>query len=478
MTTDLSRRRLLGSTLGALALASVGAPLPAGDAPAAVAGGRTDPMAPRAPHFPAKAKRVIYLFMAGGPSQLDLFDHKPKLTELDGRPCPESLLKGERFAFIKGVPKLLGSPHAFAQAGQSGQWVSALLPHTAKIVDRLAIIRSLHTDQFNHGPAQIFMNSGHQIVGRPSMGAWVTYGLGSVSDSLPGFTVLLSGEVDPGAGNANWTSGFLPTTYQGVPLRAKGEPVLFVGDPDGVDAAARRRSLDLIGGLNRRHLAAEGDPEIASRSAAYEMALRMQGSVPGLTALEEEPAHIHALYGTTPGKPSFATNCLMARRLVERGARFVQLYHRGWDSHGDTQAKDLLTGLPRMCADTDQACAALITDLAQRGLLEDTLVVWGGEFGRTPMNEGRGGGKLLGRDHHPRAFTMWMAGGGIKPGLSYGETDDIGCTIAKDPLHVHDLHATMLHCLGFDHTRLTFRFQGRDYRLTDVHGEVAKGLLT
>ena len=470
-----SRRSLLQKSLlglGALALAPHLAQLGAAEP------GRSDPMTPKPAHFPAKAKRIIYLFMAGAPSQIDLFDYKPKLTELNDQPCPESLIAGERFAFIKGIPKLLGSPHTFKQHGKSGMWVSDLLPHTAKVVDNLAFIRSLHTDQFNHGPAQIFMNSGHQIVGRPSMGSWLTYGLGSISDSLPGFLVLLSGDIDPGAGNACWSSGFLPTSYQGVPLRTQGEPVLFVGNPDGVDAAARRRSLDTLRKLNEQHLANTGDPEIATRIAAYEMANRMQSSVPELTDLNSEPKHIHDMYGSIPGKPSFATNCLMARRLIERGSRVVQLYHRGWDHHGENKNKDIQSGLGKLCSETDQACAALITDLKQRGLLDDTLVVWGGEFGRTPMNEARNGSKFLGRDHHPRAFTMWMAGGGTKAGVIHGETDEIGYNVIKNPVHVHDLHATILHTMGIDHTKLTYRFQGRDYRLTDVHGHVVKAVLT
>jgi hypothetical protein len=467
---DLLRQGVAG--LGALALGPLLARLGATEPPA-----RSDPMAPKSPHFPAKAKRIIYLFMAGASSQLDLFDYKPKLNELSGQPCPESLIKGERFAFIKGVPKLLGSPHKFQQYGQSGMWVSDLLPRTAGVVDNLTFVRSLYTDHFNHGPAQIFMNSGHQIVGRPSLGSWLTYGLGSASDSLPGFVVLLSGGIDPGAGNACWTSGFLPTSYQGVPLRTQGEPVLFVANPDGVDGAARRRSLDLLRTLNSQHLAATGDPEIATRIAAYEMANRMQASVPELADIAAEPKHVHELYGSEPGKPSFALNCLMARRLIERGSRIVQLYHRGWDHHGENQKKDIQTGLGQLCRETDQACAALITDLKQRGLLEDTLVVWGGEFGRTPMNEGRDGSKFLGRDHHPRAFTMWMAGGGMKPGVIHGETDEVGYNVVKDRVHVHDLHATLLHLMGIDHTKLTYRFQGRDFRLTDVHGKVIQALL-
>jgi len=436
-----------------------------------------NPMAPKASHYAPKAKRIIYLFMAGAPSQVDLFDPKPKLQEFNGQDIPAELIKGQRFAFIKGTPKLLGSPHTFKQHGQCGAPVSNLYPHTAKIVDDIAFVKSMHTDQFNHGPAQIFMNTGNQIIGRPSMGSWLTYGLGSESSDLPGFVVLLSGEVDPGAGNACWSSGFLPTTYQGVAFRSQGDPVLYVSNPDGVSSETRRRSLDLIRGINQKHLAATGDPEVATRIASYEMAYRMQKSVPELADTAKEPEHIHKLYGTEPGKISFANNCLLARRLIERGCRFVQLYHRGWDHHGESQAKDLTTGLPKLCRETDQACAALVTDLKQRGLLDDTLVIWGGEFGRTPMNEGRDGSKVLGRDHHPRAYTMWMAGGGVKGGTTVGKTDELGYDIAEDPVHVHDLHATVLHLMGMDHEKLTFKFQGRDYRLTDVHGHVVKKLL-
>ncbi|HYG75414.1 MAG TPA: DUF1501 domain-containing protein [Planctomycetota bacterium] len=435
-----------------------------------------NPMAPKPSHYAPKAKRIIYLFMAGGPSQVDMFDPKPKLIEFNGQEIPQELIKGQRFAFIKGTPKLLGSPHKFKQYGQCGAPVSDLMPHTAQIVDDIAFIKTMHTDQFNHGPAQIFMNTGHQIIGRPSMGSWLTYGLGSESNDLPGFVVLLSGEIDPGAGNACWSSGFLPTTYQGVPFRSQGDPVLFVSNPEGVSAETRRRSLDLIRTINQKHLATTGDPEIATRIAAYEMAYRMQKSVPELAELANEPEHIHKLYGTEPGKVSFANNCLLARRLVERGCRFVQLYHRGWDHHGESPAKDLMTSLPRLCRETDQACAALVKDLKQRGLLEDTLVIWGGEFGRTPMNEERGGSKFLGRDHHPKAFTMWLAGGGVKGGVTVGKTDELGYNPAVDPVHVHDLHATVLHLMGLDHEKLTFKFQGRDYRLTDVHGHLVKKL--
>ena len=425
-----------------------------------------------------RAKRVIYLFMAGAPSQIDLFDHKPALQQHDGSAIPEAFLpKGERFAFIKGTPKLLGSPYRFARHGASGAEISELLPYTAKCADDIAIVRSLHTTQFNHAPGQIFMNTGTQVIGRPSLGAWLTYGLGSESRDLPGFIVLLSGENAPDGGKSCWGSGFLPTVHQGVEFRSKGDPVLFVSNPAGVDAAARRASLDLIRDLNGARRAEVGDPEIDTRIAAYEMAYRMQSSVPELTDIAREPAAIHELYGTQPGQVSFANNCLLARRLVERGVRFVQLYHRGWDTHGSGVGDDIVVKLPKLCQEVDRASYALLTDLKQRGLLEDTLVIWGGEFGRTPMNEARNGSKLLGRDHHPRAFTMWMAGAGVKKGMTLGRTDDLGYNVVEDPVDVHDLHATILHLLGIDHLKLTYRFQGRDFRLTDVSGKVIRKLL-
>jgi hypothetical protein len=443
----------------------------------AQAGDAVNPLAVKPPHFAPKAKNIIYLFMAGAPSQLDLFDSKPKLIELNGQKIPEDIIKGERFAFIKGVPKLLGSPHAFAKYGKSGQEISALLPHLHDVADDIAIIRSMHTTQFNHAPAQIMMNTGHQIIGRPSMGSWLTYGIGSESKDLPGFVVLLSGENNPDGGRSCWSSGFLPTVYQGVEFRSKGDPVLFASNPDGVSNDIRRGQLDVLGDLNKMHLDDAGDPEITTRIAAYEMAYRMQSSVPELTDTSKEPKAIQDMYGVAPGQASFGNNCLLARRLVERGCRFVQLYHRGWDHHGEQKAKDLMTGLPSLCKQTDQGAVALIKDLKQRGLLDSTLVIWGGEFGRTPMNEERGGSKFLGRDHHPRAFSLWMAGGGIKGGVTVGKTDELGYNVAEDPVHVHDLHATILHLMGMDHTKLTFRFQGRDYRLTDVFGNVVKKLL-
>jgi hypothetical protein len=434
-------------------------------------------MAPKPPHFAPKAKNVIFLFMAGGPSQLDLFDYKPKLNQYDGQVCPPELIKGERFAFIKIDPKLLGSPHHFSRHGECGAELSNLLPHLSTVVDDIAIVRSMHTTQFNHAPAQLFMSTGRQIAGNPSLGAWLTYGIGSESKDLPGFVVMLSGQNAPDGGRSCWGSGFLPSVYQGVEFRRSGDPVLFLSNPEGVSRQTRRESLDLLRELNTSSERDFGDPEISSRIAAYEMAYRMQLSVPELADISKEPQEMHELYGTTPGKESFANNCLLARRLVERGVRCVELFHRGWDTHGDTSNADIVNKLTFMCRETDRPVAALIKDLKHRGLLDSTLIVWGGEFGRTPMNEARNGSKFLGRDHHARAFTMWLAGGGIKPGISIGATDEVGFNIVQDPISVHDLHATMLYLMGFDHTRLTYRFQGRDFRLTDVAGEVVKKLL-
>ncbi len=436
-----------------------------------------NPTAPRPPMFAPKAKSIIYLFMAGAPSQVDLLDYKPKLQELNGEHIPESMLKGERFAFIRGVPKLLGSPYEFKKWGKSGAEISELLPHLGEIADDIAIVRSVHTTQFNHAPAQIFMNTGFQIIGRPSMGSWLTYGLGSECRDLPGFVVLLSGESDPDGGKACWGSGFLPTVYQGVQFRSQGDPVLFLTNPAGVSPEVRRQSLDAIKDLNEMDLKTVGDPEITTRIASYEMAYRMQSSVPDLMDISKEPKSVQDKYGTEPGKKSFANNCLLARRLVERGVRFVQLYHRGWDNHGTSAHDDIVNRLSSLCRETDQAAAALVSDLKQRGLLDSTLVVWGGEFGRTPMNEERNRSKFLGQDHHPRAFSMWMAGGGIKPGVTLGQTDELGYNPIEDPVEVHDLHATILSLMGIEHTKLTYRFQGRDFRLTDVSGNVVKKIL-
>ncbi len=436
------------------------------------------PLAPKQPMFPAKAKCIIYLFMAGAPSQVDLLDPKPALQKYDGQNIPAELTKGERFAFIKGTPKLLGSPYEFQRCGKSGAEISELLPHLQAVADDVTFIRSMHTTQFNHAPAQIFMNSGFQIIGRPSMGSWMTYGLGSECKDLPGFVVLISGENQPDGGKACWGSGFLPTVYQGVEFRSQGDPVLFLTNPEGVSETSRRESLDLLKKLNEMDLTRYGDPEILTRINSYEMAYRMQSSVPELVDITKEPASIHELYGTEPGKKSFANNCLLARRLVERGVRFVQLYHRGWDNHGTSSHDDIVNRLPSLCQETDKAAAALIIDLKQRGLLDSTIVIWGGEFGRTPMNEARNNSKFLGRDHHPRAFTMWVAGGGFRPGIRYGKTDDICYNIDENPVDVHDLHATVLHQMGIDHTKLTYQFQGRDFRLTDVAGNVIDGLIT
>jgi len=430
----------------------------------------------KGPHFAPKAKNIIFLFMDGGPSQLDLFDYKPKLKQFDQQPIPEEIIKGERFAFIKGVPQLLGSPYTFQKYGQSGMEISNLLPHLSTVADDITIVKSMVTDQINHTPAQIFMNTGHEMFGRPSMGSWLTYGLGSENRDLPGFVVLLSGG-QPSGGKSCWGSGFLPGLYQGVEFRSQGAPVLFVSNPAGIDASSRRRSLDALQDLNKIQSKQIGDPEITTRIAAYEMAYRMQSSVPELTDIASEPATIHEMYGTEPGKASFANNCLLARRLVERGVRFVQLYQRSWDTHGISREDDIRYRLPKLCLEMDRPAGALIKDLKQRGLLDTTLVVWGGEFGRTPMNEKRDGSKFLGRDHHPRAFTMWLAGGGIKRGAVIGATDDLGYHVVEDKIHVHDLHATILHLMGIDHTQLTYRFQGRNFRLTDVAGRVIEKLL-
>lgn len=428
-------------------------------------------------HHAPKAKNIIYLFMAGAPSQLELFDYKPKLQQYDGQDCPAEYLKGERFAFTKGVPKLLGTPFNFKPRGQSGQVISDLLPHLSRHADDIAIIRSMHTTQFNHAPAQIFMNTGHQIVGRPSMGAWLSYGIGSENKDLPGFVVLISGDNQPDGGKSCWGSGFLPTVHQGVEFRSKGDPVLFVSNPEGVSSELRRQTLDAIRDLNQMHQQKVLDPEINTRIAAYELAYKMQTSVPELTDIAKESAQTHEAYGTQPGQASFANNCLLARRLVERGVRFVQLYHWGWDHHGNGVSTDIVSALPRATRLVDKPISALLTDLKERGLLDTTLVIWGGEFGRTPVNEARNGSKLLGRDHHPRAFSMWLAGGGVKGGITYGQTDELGYNIAEDPVEVHDLHATVLYLMGIDHLKLTYKFQGRDFRLTDVAGNVVKKIL-
>ncbi len=426
-------------------------------------------------HHPAKAKNVIFLFMAGGPSQLELFDYKPKLQVLNGQPIPQSYIEGKRFAFMgtSHSVKLLGARREFKQHGQSGAWVSDLLPHTAGIVDDISIVTTCQTSLFNHAPAKLFMNTGSGQFGRPSMGAWATYGIGSESSDLPGFVVLQSGPRGPRGGAVNWGSGFLPTTYQGVPLRSQGEPILNLSTPASVDPRSQRRVIDAVRDLNLKRLVETGDDEIQTRINAYEMAYRMQSSAPELIDIQGESKSTLDLYGVDPAKPSFARNCLLARRLVERGVRFVQLYHSSWDSHGG-KGETLEDDFPKVVHEVDQACAALIQDLKSRGLLEETLVVWGGEFGRTPMGESR---DKTGRNHHIDAFTMWFAGGGVKAGQTYGKTDELGFDGVEDKAHVHDIHATILHLMGLEHEKLTFRFQGRDFRLTDVHGKVMHGLL-
>jgi hypothetical protein len=431
-----------------------------------------EPMAARQSMYPARAKNVIYLFMAGGPSQLELFDFKPELTKYNGQKPPERLMEGKRFAFLKGDETLLGPKQNFAQYGESGALLSDLLPHHRKIVDDICFVKGMKTDVFNHGPAKIFTNTGSPQPGRPAMGSWVTYGLGCESKNLPGFVVLQSGPRGPRAGGSLWSSGFLPSTYQGVPFRGQGDPILHLSNPPGISPESQRDFIDTVGGLNQQRLDVVGDSEIATRINAYEMAYRMQMSAPELVDIKSESKATLDLYGAEPGKASFANNCLLARRLVERGARFVQLYHTSWDQHGGGES--LEEELPLRAKQVDQASAALVIDLKKRGLLDDTLVIWGGEFGRTPMGENRA---TTGRDHHVDAYTMWLAGGGIKPGLSYGVTDELGFGAVENPVHVHDLHATILHLLGIDHKKLTHRFQGRDFRLTDVHGKIVTDIL-
>jgi Protein of unknown function (DUF1501) len=461
---QISRRWFLrdcGVGLGSIALADLLRQQGCAETPA-------DPLAAKQPHITPKAKRVVYLFMAGAPSHLELFDNKPSLAKYDGQLPPPKLIEGYRAAFITPSSKFLGPKFKFARYGRCGAELTDLLPHLAAVVDDVAIVKSMTTDAFNHAPAQIMMNTGAQQFGRPSFGAWTLYGLGSETRELPGFVVLQSGRKGPSGGNSCWGSGFLPTVYQGVPFRSAGDPVLYLSNPRGVDAAVQRDSLDTLQSLNRMRLNEVGDPEIATRINSFEMAYRMQTSAPELMDVSKEPKSVLDMYGAEPGKPSFANNCLLARRLLERGVRFVQLFHESWDQHSN-----LVKDLKQNCLDTDRPSAALVADLKRRGMLDDTLVIWGGEFGRTPMVEGGNDG----RDHHPNAFTMWLAGGGIKPGVTIGASDEFGFNVVEDRVHVHDLHATLLHLLGFDHTKLTFKFQGRPFRLTDVHGNVATKLL-
>ena len=441
-----------------------------------------NPWAPDQPHFPAKAKRVIYLHMAGSPSQLELLDYKPGLVKLDGKDCPQSFLTGRQFAFIQGVPKMLGTQFPFRQHGQCGQWISDRLPHLAGMADDLCVVKSMHTDQFNHGPAQLVMHTGSATPGGASFGAWSTYGLGSENDNLPGFIVLTSGGKNPDAGKSVWGSGYLPSVYQGVQCRSAGEPVLFLQDPPGIDRAQRRRSLDALAEINAHTATEKGDPETMTRMAQYEMAFRMQLHAAEAFDLTQESPAMHEFYGTEPGRESFANNCLLARRLAERGVRFIQLFDWGWDSHGAGKEEALNHGFKDKCRSVDKPCAALLADLKRCGLLEDTLVIWGGEFGRTPMRENRQGTEMafVGRDHNPGAFSLWMAGGGVKPGLSYGSTDEFGYQAVADKVSAHDFHATVLALLGFDHMKLTYPMNGVPLRLSNVTkpgSKVIRGLM-
>ena len=475
----LTRREFLSRSgrfsLGAIALGSLaGRELFATSAEALV-----NPLSAKPPPLPGKARAVIYLSMSGAPPQHDLFDFKPKLNEFHMQACPAELLQGETFAFIKGTPKLLGTPYKFAQHGGSGAWVSEMLPHFAKIVDDVALVRSMNTDQFNHAPAELFLYTGNMRAGAASMGSWATYGLGSENQDLPGFVVLLSGGTDPTGGKSLWGSGFLPGVYQGVQCRAAGEPILFSRDPAGMSRETRRHSLDLLRELNEAEAAAVGDPETVTRIAQYELAYRMQIAVPEVMNISKESPETLARYGAKPGEASFANNCLLARRLVEKGVRFVQLFDWGWDIHGTGAVDDLMNAFPKKCREVDQASAALVQDLKQRGLLDSTLVIWGGEFGRTPMNEARNGSTFLGRDHHPHAFTIWMAGGGVKPGLVFGKTDELGYRVIEDKVTVRDFQATVLHLLGFDPYAFHYKYQGLNQRLIGPtnEGKIVKGLL-
>ena len=465
--TTAGRRTLLQKTgfgLGAFALSQL-----LGDNHTHAADSRALPVT----HFPAKAKRVIYIHMVGAPSHLDLFDFKPELQRRTGEDCPKELFESSKFAFVRDLPQLLGTPkeqkYSFTRSGESGLPLSNLLPNLQSVADEMCLFKSVHTDEFNHGPAQMFMLSGFSRFGRPSIGSWLNYGLGSENEDLPGFVVLITGNV-LGAGSPAWGSGFLPSVYQGVEFRSQGDPVLYLSNPNGVGPQSRKQIIDTVNELNRSQFADIGDPEIATRISQYELAYRMQSSVPELMDISGEPQSIHKMYGTQPGKTSFANNCLLARRLVERGVRFVQLFDQGWDSHGS-----VFSSVAKKAGQVDQPIAALIKDLRQRGLLDSTLVVWSSEFGRTPF--GQGGRAKVGRDHHRSAFTTWVAGGGVKGGTSYGETDDIGYHVAENPVHVHDFNATLLHLMGINHERLTFRYQGRQYRLTDVEGNVIHNVI-
>jgi len=475
---QLTRRRFLGSGLGAAVLAS----MMGEDISAAPASGPAidpvDPLAPRKPPQTPKVKNVIFLHMSGAPPHLDLFDYKPELVKRNDQLCPDSMVKGKTFAFTSGTPKLLGTPQKFSQRGKSGAWISDALPGLASIADDLTFVKSMYTEQFNHAPAELLLYTGSARQGRPSFGSWLTYGLGSESRDLPGFIVLVSGGTLPSAGKSAWGSGFLPSVFQGVQCRSGGDPVLYVSDPAGMDRGIRRMSLDALKDLNTMQGKEFGNPETNTRIAQYEMAFRMQTAVPEVMDISKEPKKVLEDYGATPGGSSFANNCLLARRLVSQGVRCVQLFDWGWDFHGTNPGEDIRDGLTNRCKTMDKPVTALLKDLKASGLLKDTLVVWTGEFGRTPFREGRtAGSAVLGRDHHPNCYSMFMAGGGLKAGMSYGGSDELGFHATDKPTHVHDLQATIQHLLGFDHEKLTYRFQGRDFRLTDVHGKVIKDIL-
>jgi len=456
--------------IGGLALASL-----LNDGKAA---NQPNPLAAGKPHFFGKAKRVIYLHLTGSPPHLDLYDYKPELVKRDGQPCPDSFLKGKRFAFTKGTPKLLGTRRTFKQHGEGGLWLSDAVPHLHGVADEMCVIKSMNTDQFNHAPAELFVYTGSPRPGRPSIGSWVTYGLGTENENLPGYVVLISSGVQPNGGKNSFGSGFLPSVYQGVQCRSKGDPVLYVSDPKGMDRKTRRMSLDALNDLNEIQAQELGHPETRTRIAQYELAYRMQASVPEVMDIKRESKQTLEDYGAVPGASSFANNCLLARRLVEEGVRYVQLFDWGWDFHGTNPGEDIRDGLTKKAATVDRPIAALIRDLKARGMLDETLIICGGEFGRTPFREGRtSGGDVLGRDHYPDAYSMWMAGGGVKGGYSHGETDELGFSVTQDKVHIHDFQATIMHLLGFNHEKLTYRFQGRDYRLTDVHGHVVKEIL-
>ncbi|MDA7756714.1 DUF1501 domain-containing protein, partial [Opitutales bacterium] len=437
-----------------------------------------NPLLPRKSHFSSKAKRVIYIHLTGSPPHLDLWDYKPELVKRTDQECPDEFIKGKKFAFTSGTPKLMGTPRKFSQYGKSGMWMSDAIPHLHQHADDLCVIKSMHTDQFNHAPAELFVHTGFPQPGRPSFGAWTTYGLGSENQDLPGYVVLISSGTQPNGGKNSFSAGFIPSVYQGVQCRSKGDPVLYVSNPPGMDRSLRRASLDALRDLNQKAAEDFAHPETLTRIAQYELAYRMQASVPDVMDISNESQKTLDAYGAEVGGASLGNNCLLARRLAEKGVRFVQLFDWGWDYHGTNPKEDIRDGLTRKCATMDKPISALIKDLKERGLFDETLIIIGGEFGRTPFREGRTSkGKVLGRDHFPDCYTMIMAGGGVKGGHVHGESDDLGFSITKDPVHVHDLQATWMHLLGFDHEQLTYRFQGRDYRLTDVHGHVVKGLI-